>query len=228
MRKLLSLLTLLLLAFSTACSKCGSTAPALEPDVSLSPDLLEKTVALVHQDSDGDWISYCAGVWVSPTTILTANHCVDDEPKTIMFLTHKDQTELYVTPIIRHDAKVLRLDPDHDLALLSATYEKASSFAVLASSSPPVGTPLILVGGPIGLTWTQMPGSVAGYRQGLRYVTPTEGPFMQISGGIFNGHSGGPAFDHNGRMVSLMILRSPAPAIGFGVHIDTIRKFIKN
>ncbi len=188
---------------------------------------MQESVALMHQDSDGDWVAYCSGVWVSPTTVLTAYHCVEDAPATILFITHEDRVEIYEDPIIKHEAQVLKLDVEHDLALLSSTYQKTSTFAVLAPASPPVGSYVIIVGGPIGLTWTQMPGYVSAYRQSLTYRTEHDGPFMQLAAGIIGGHSGCGVFDTQGHMVGLVNLRSPAPYIGFAVHLDTVRKFLR-
>ena len=36
-----------------------------------------ETVALIRTDLDGDQIAFCTGVWISPTVILTANHCIE-------------------------------------------------------------------------------------------------------------------------------------------------------
>src|SRR5262245_55211683 len=59
-------------------SKTVPTAPNAPSHVAASEDLKQKTFALVTRDHDGSVRSYCSGVWVSPLSILTANHCVDD------------------------------------------------------------------------------------------------------------------------------------------------------
>lgn len=213
---------LLCCASRTTQPKCSDPV-----DVGLAPQLADSTVALVHKDQDGDWTAYCSGVWIARNMILTAHHCVDDEP-TLQFITHADQVEIYETPIIRHDAKILREDIEHDLTLLITKYQETSTFAVLAPASPPIGTQVIIVGGPIGLTWTQMPGYVSAYRQSLHYMADHEGPFMQLAAGVWGGNSGCGVFDAQGHLVGIVNLRSSAPYVGFAIHLDTIRRLLKS
>lgn len=106
------------------------------------------TVALVHKDSDGDTMPYCAGVWVDKETILTANHCVvaavnagvrqdledhdddatDEQIKALVndrekdfaveYAVVNDYTGMWREPGHTYSAKVVRWDESHDLALL--------------------------------------------------------------------------------------------------------------
>lgn len=112
------------------------------------------TVALVHRDSDGDIMPYCAGVWVSKDLILSANHCakaavearvkqdltdLDDEATDdeidkliadrekgfeIEYIVARDYTGMWREPKALYTSKVVKFDDVHDLVLLQVT-EKA-------------------------------------------------------------------------------------------------------
>lgn len=225
MHKLLFLWLVVLCLLATACTRCG--AGSLNA-VQLAPRLLDQTVALVHQDGDGDWGAYCAGVWVGPKAVITASHCVNDEAgRRVTFITHAEQPELFEAPMGMHEGTAVVVDETVDLALIDTDEDLQQPTARLAWSTPPVGADVLVVGHPIGLMYSTLPGQVSAYKQRLRYVTETEGPFLQIASGVIGGNSGGGVFDSDGNLVGLVILKSPAPYIGFAVHLDTIRHFLK-
>lgn len=225
MHKLLSVWLLAVFLLATACTRCG--AGSLNA-VQLAPRLHDQTVALIQRDSDGDWGAYCTGVWVGPQTVLTASHCVNDEAgHRVTFITHIERPELFETPMATHQGTAMVVDETVDLALIDTDEELHPNTAWLAWTTPPVGADVLVVGHPLGLMYSILPGQVSAYRERLRYVTETEGPFLQVAAGVIGGNSGGGVFDADGNLVGLVILKSPAPYIGFAVHLNTIRHFLK-
>ena len=66
----------LFIALSTLAGCCVHTGlrhPESRP--TLVDELKSDTVALVHRDEDDDVAPFCAGVWVSKDTVVTADHC---------------------------------------------------------------------------------------------------------------------------------------------------------
>src|SRR5271166_2586051 len=98
----------------------------------------DRSVALLSQDSDGDWHPSCSAVWISSDRILTAYHCIRNagKPKDLDSLWglpfgalwdptghevgYTDRQGSTFTPIGRYVAKVLATDEHDDLAVLSA------------------------------------------------------------------------------------------------------------
>ena len=211
----------LIAALSTACVHCTTG----EIRAAQVPNLYSQTVALMKRDSDGDLFSYCTGVWVSPTHILTAAHCVGDET-VINYVTKNVEPQLYEEPSTLYSGTVLARDAGHDLALVETMSFMPHGIARLADRDPEIGSDVTLVGSTVGFTFTVSPGTVAAYKLRLKYYVDTQGPFLELVSGGYNGNSGGPVFDMRGRLVGVLILKSPAPSVGFAVHRNTIRNFL--
>jgi len=181
---------------------------------------------------------FCTGVWVGSYTILTANHCVEavaeelgtENPKGLpveyaikqhAYDFGKDPSKVYLS-------SVLALDMPHDLALLRVTGVVPShSVARLAQHVPSSGAFLDFVGHPGGLPWTHTKGVAAAYRTDLGPVDWVQGPFLQVSGPVWFGNSGGGAFDTEGRLVGIasFIMRAP-PLTGFYIPVESIKNFL--
>lgn len=215
--------------------------------------LKDKTVALVQRDSDGDVAAFCTGVWVSPTEILTADHCIkspvaaslgidlDDDADgiglvvvegmqkgfAVQFILAQDSTGIYREPKAMYTAKVVKFDRDHDLALLVTDNVAVHPYAQLAATSPRLGDVIHAMGHPAGLTWTYVRGHVGAYREDNFYpMRHKKGPWLQVSAPIWKGNSGGGAFNEAGELIGIASFISPAPSTGFFTHIDSIRVFL--
>ena len=217
--KLLS--TALVAVFATACVHCTTG----EIRAAQVPELKSKTVALMDRDGDGDMGSYCTGVWVSNSVIVTAAHCVRDK-KIVHYVTSNTAPEMYEEPVTLFSGSVRAVDEAHDLALIDSLSELPHGVARLADRDPDIGADLTIVGSTVGLVFTVSPGTVAAYKLRLNYLTDKQGPFMEMVSGIWNGNSGGPAFDMRGRLVGIVIMKSPAPTVGFAVHRVTVMRFM--
>lgn len=211
---------------------------------SVVDDIAGETVALISKDDDGDTQAFCTGIWVSHDTILTAAHCavgaarmnagvdegvpIEAKGTNVTYIIQSESTGIWETPKATHVAIVTALTLETDVAILQAISVVPSHVsAQLALRVPAVGEPLHLMGHTRGIYWTYMPGVVAGFHAHIRYVEKS-GPFIQVTAPIAGGMSGGGAFDVDGHLVGMVSFTAPrAPSVGFLIHVDTIREFLK-
>jgi len=244
-RSLISIILLLLLTLG--CTKTTSIKiESQAPQEQIIKDIRSSTVALVLR-SDDEIHAYCTAVWVDKNVLLTANHCVEgvleswhedheEEPlpkaKTFHFyyVTEDEVTEVSKEPTATHLASFIKADKKHDLALLKAEGKliPPHTVAKLANESPLVGEHVFVMGHPRGLYWSHTECVVSAYRNDV----PTEelelhGPFVQLSGPVFFGNSGGGAFNRNGELIGIASFMYRAPQTTMFVSLDTLKTFIK-
>src|SRR5262249_16998304 len=135
--------------------------------------LRDKTVAMVSYDNEFAVHVHCAGVWVGPSMILTAAHCVDAEQAMVGesgfgFASYKDlgsegdQGQPVDAPRI---AWLLERDTKRDLALLmSALPTPPHPIAMLSPARLTPGMHVHIVGHTVGLAYSYSPGVVSGVR----------------------------------------------------------------
>ena len=255
MPKLLKLLSILLVVSLGVVGCAGHVKQAAGPAdpvapvysmVEVSAMAGEFTLALVNPEAEdeGKAHSYCTAVWVGPREILTASHCVvgvtrhleqqdpEDAPARdpfdtqYRFVTEKENQGVNHEPSALHLAKLVKLDRDHDLALLKAVGNAVPShkYAQLADEVPALGEHVVMVGHPRGIYWTHVEGVVSQVHKDL--PTPKKGPFVQINGTVFFGNSGGGAFDCHGHLIGVASFLPPVPNMGVYIHRDSIAKFL--
>lgn len=184
---------------------CSSNPPASAPiDQPTAAERAEyKSVAI---DTD---TARCGGVWVSPTQIVTAFHCVRPEDEVDELLgalgltITKHQVIGAVVPYhvkadvtVTYQATVVAADEVHDLALLATSSPPVPhGIARVSDRVPRDGEPLDVVGSLAGLQFTYSRCYVAAGRR--------EDGYMQVGGTVYAGDSGGGAFDENGDLVGL-------------------------
>jgi S1-C subfamily serine protease len=112
---------------------------------------------------------------------------------------------------VRHDDRILtgtimRVDPSNDLAVVHISQQL--SVLTTIDNRPKLGSPVMAVGSPLGLTGTVSIGVVSGFRslEGSDYI--------QFSAPISPGNSGGPVVDSHGRVVAV----ATAKLVGTGVE----------
>jgi S1-C subfamily serine protease len=152
------------------------------------------------------------------------------DPKTVEvhYIVQNEATDVYQEPLNDHTAKVRILSERFDIALLDTVSEiPPHGIAVLANQSPEVGEPIYVMGHQAGITWSYMVGIVSGYRNDMSGVgLQKSGPFIQVQAPMYGGNSGGGIFNEQGELVGMCDFISPAPDMGFGVHLETIRGFL--
>ena len=112
---------------------------------------------------------------------------------------------------------VVRIDANDDLAVIHVAQRLPA--LTCASSRPPVGTTVMAVGSPLGLSGTISVGVVSGYRS-------LEGSdYLQFSAPISPGNSGGPVVDREGHVVavaSAKFVGGGAEALSLGIPVQVV------
>src|SRR6516225_10332327 len=162
-------------------------------------------------------------VWNQEGYIVTNFHVVYNADSLTVVLA--DQTE--------HEARVVGVDPDHDLAVLQiqVAREKLSPIVVGSSHDLKVGQKVLAIGNPFGLDHTLTTGVVSALHRSIESMTKrTIENVIQTDAAINPGNSGGPLLDSGGRLIGInTMIVSPSGAfsgIGFAVPVDTINDIV--
>ena len=162
-------------------------------------------------------------VWNPEGYIVTNFHVVYGADSLTVVLA--DQTE--------HEARVVGVDPDHDLAVLQIQVprEKLSPIVVGSSHDLKVGQKVLAIGNPFGLDHTLTTGVVSALHRSIESMTRrTIENVIQTDAAINPGNSGGPLLDSGGRLIGInTMIVSPSGAfsgIGFAVPVDTVNDIV--
>ncbi|MCP9447598.1 MAG: trypsin-like peptidase domain-containing protein [Nitrospira sp.] len=132
-----------------------------------------------------------------------------------------------------YQARVVGVDPDHDLAVLQIRAPESSlePLAIGTSSDLRVGQKVLAIGNPFGLDHTLTTGVVSALGRTIKSMTnrTIEG-VIQTDAAINPGNSGGPLLDSAGRLIGVNTqIISPSGAyagIGFAVPVDTVNRIV--
>jgi S1-C subfamily serine protease len=210
-----------------------STRGFAKPTTNSIQDITDETIALVDSDKD----VFCSGVFVSDDTIITAYHCIEHNMKWLKYkqvkndevikplkpiglrMTYAMHSELEDDKIVKvHYGIVIALDSSHDLALIRTKDAPQHKFAKI-STHKQVGDVVQIVGHP-SLSWTYVTGIISAIRTEDAGVKNNNihGPFIQISGPIWHGDSGGGAFNSDGELIGIIsFISGNVPNIGFAI-----------
>jgi hypothetical protein len=245
----------LLFAIAACGRPAVNTTPVKSPS-SLVAHMGNSTAGLVIKVNGLNRV-YCTAVWVKEDVLLTANHCVsaaakmnhkileaekgkkpvdddDDEEdvdaigEPISYVVESEVTGVSSEPSAVHLGKVVATDDSHDLALVRVVKGGVPkhSIAALSDEMPGLGEHVYIVGHVKGLWWSYIEGVVSAYRKELPGIDKS-GPFVQVSGPVYYGNSGGGLYDSSGRLVGICSFMSRAPQTNFFIHLDSIKKFMK-
>jgi S1-C subfamily serine protease len=132
-----------------------------------------------------------------------------------------------------HKAKVIGVDPDHDLAVLQVQAPEPALQPVVIGTSQAlrVGQKVLAIGNPFGLDHTLTTGVVSALGRTIKSMSnrTIEG-VIQTDAAINPGNSGGPLLDSAGRLIGVNTqIVSPSGAfagIGFAVPVDTVNRIV--
>ena len=158
-------------------------------------EIERKSVALVLPDKDGSLYPYCAGVWVSNRSILTAYHCVDGTA-VVGYVVRDDD-------LIARGAVTYAVDDAHDLALLQAVNPPVHDDACLrVDTAVRAGMFSQTVGHPGSKWWTYSSGTVT--KISTRSMGGNPAAFwVQATTPLNPGNSGGGLFDGNQALIGV-------------------------
>jgi len=233
-----------LILVSTGCIP-KSNVP--DPDAVMIEHLRQSTVALVYSPVEGeakDYSTYCGGVWMNDTTILTAYHCVaqdvEDESENpigdkIQFKTWEEMKDKNPGDMLHdpHTAIVAATDRNHDLALiidlkgsLSKIKIPEHSHVTLSTKELADGIHVQIVGHPKGFWFSYMPGVVSQARE-IKIHTDVKVKVFQITTAAYYGNSGGGVFDSDGHLIGICsFLIRGLPSTTFFIHRDSVEHFL--
>lgn len=132
-----------------------------------------------------------------------------------------------------YKAKVIGVDPDHDLAVLQVQAPEPTLQPVVIGTSHAlrVGQKVLAIGNPFGLDHTLTTGVVSALGRTIKSMSnrTIEG-VIQTDAAINPGNSGGPLLDSAGRLIGVNTqIVSPSGAfagIGFAVPVDTVNRIV--
>ncbi len=190
---------------------CGQSQPAKAPSPpdgqALASSIQAKTVALIERDEDGHASAYCAGVWVSATSILTAHHCAArtdvGSSGSALAVEYATVSDVFEGPWQRtvtggHMGYTYARDEQHDLALVRTINPPTHVVAPVRAKGPVgVGAAVHTVGHPFGLWWSFSSGNVASIRPRGSILR------IQATPAISPGNSGGGLFDNGAELVGI-------------------------
>lgn len=132
-----------------------------------------------------------------------------------------------------YEAKVIGLDPDHDIAVLKIEAPEAVLVPIKPGNSAGlrVGQSVFAIGNPFGLDTSLSSGVVSALGRSIMSLTGRQiYDVIQTDAAINPGNSGGPLLDSAGRLIGInTVIVSPSGAyagIGFAVPADTVNRIV--
>lgn len=220
--------------------------------------LADATAALVKERASvpGTFRPYCSAVWISDDEMVTAAHCVEDEPdleqclsapdffdcvdslfanfvavsplgKEVQFSTLSDGILAGDKPLATaRIGKVSKYDRLHDLALVKAVDDPGSHTIALLSDRDPVPGEVVHIMG-------HTKGMLWSYTPGVvgaTRVTPNHNGdpvhVVQVVCGASYGNSGGGLFSGRGELLGIGSFLLEDTPIVFFIHRDQIKAFL--
>jgi serine protease Do len=161
-----------------------------------------------------------SGVLVDPKGFIVTNRHVVEKADRVQVRLQDDP------PGVQHDAKVIGMDPETDLAVIKIDVDHALPFAKLGNSeSMQVGDWVLAVGSPFGLQATVTAGIVSAKG---RNIVPNRQfqSFIQTDAAINPGNSGGPLVNMEGEVIgintAILTDTNSYAGVGFALPSNTV------
>ena len=144
-----------------------------------------------------------------------------------------DSIQVVLSDQSSHEAQVVGLDPDHDLAVLRIhiSAEQLTPIEIGNSQGLRVGQKVLAIGNPFGLDHTLTTGVVSALGRTIKSMNDrTIEGVIQTDAAINPGNSGGPLLDSSGQLIGINTqIISPSGAyagIGFAVPVNMITRVV--
>jgi serine protease Do len=161
-----------------------------------------------------------SGVLVDPKGFIVTNRHVVEKADRVQVRLQDDP------PGVQHDAKVIGMDPETDLAVIKIDVDHPLPFAKLGNSeSMQVGDWVLAVGSPFGLQATVTAGIVSAKG---RNIVPNRQfqSFIQTDAAINPGNSGGPLVNMEGEVIgintAILTDTNSYAGVGFALPSNTV------
>ena len=122
-------------------------------------------------------------------------------------------------------ARIVSIDPEHDLAVLRAEVDRPLPYLRLARSDDlMIGETVIAIGNPLGLQHTVTSGIVSAVDRDLQFSRDVVyRGLIQTDAAINPGNSGGPLLNINGELIGVnTAIRGDAQNVGFAIPADRL------
>lgn len=212
------------------CASCASPVGEAPSGAKMSrkniiTEIESSTAALV-KEVESEEVPYCAGVWVDTTHLLTALHCVVNEPNFAVLIKTKSMFDNTTSPtqgvVVNGNVRV-------DLALVEVSYRvPLHGIARINTSKPVQGDHVHVIGHTAGYPWTYTEGSISSYRKSMRGPTGEKLAVVQVSGFVWMGNSGGGAWNSEGELVGIASwIDSRVSGVAFFISGEEIKHFLQ-
>ena len=162
-------------------------------------------------------------IWSTQGHIVTNYHVVY----------RADSIQVVLDDQSTHDARVIGVDPDHDLAVLHIKADKKQLHPLDIGNSQilRVGQRVLAIGNPFGLDHTLTTGVVSALGRSIKSINDrTIEGVIQTDAAINPGNSGGPLLNSSGKLIGVNTqIMSPSGAfagIGFAVPVGIVKRIV--
>ena len=183
----------------SAVPTASATPPATSPSPSASASL---TVPAIYRRVAPSVVAIQAGrdfgtgvIVADDGTIITADHVVADASAIVV--TYADGTLTRAT--------VLSANKQLDIALLAPARLPQIVVPATLGGAPGIGTPVVAIGNPLGLTDSVSSGVVSGLDRSADTDTGKRSGLIQFDAAVNPGSSGGPLLDGRGMVIGIVV-----------------------
>jgi S1-C subfamily serine protease len=167
----------------------------------------------------------------SDGTILTSWHIIEDLEQVGVIFKPLDSTTPKESDAVQ--AKVIRIDPLSDLALIKVSFlpKDIKSVELASPKSSAVGSKLSVLGHPYGEIWSHTEGTLsqflANYKWQSKDGTQHQADVIKFKTPVVTGNSGGPILDRKNKLLAIdAFSTAPEQLVGIGVSVNSVKKLI--
>lgn len=218
----------LFLILLSACATKQEIPQKIEDDKKIileekPTDIIEKLMPQVSglgEITNGQFTTFCAGVWIKKDLMLTAAHCINKGENSEVKIINYEES---LSPENFYIGKVLKIDKTKDLSLVECKLGNHSA-SKIAKEKDKVGSKLHIIGHTKGLNWSYIDGWISAYR----FTKAKNGNrnFTQVTAPIYYGDSGGGVFNEKGELIGITSFIYSIPNVAFAVTLTDINEFL--